>query len=148
MSHVVCMPDDAVGGPQVGLLEAAGFTVEQAPPGSSAAPVDDLAALLAGAAAVIASAEPYSRELLARLPGLRVISRRGVAPPRGPSPGSNSKIRNRQPMRLIRRGPSKTGNGSGPGTEANGPETSFSGSGSPRYPPSGTWSISGVSGAM
>jgi phosphoglycerate dehydrogenase-like enzyme len=64
-------------GPHVRPLREAGFEIAD-PPETPPVDEDQTVAALRGVAAVIAGSEPYTERVLARLPGLRVISRCGV----------------------------------------------------------------------
>ena len=65
-------------GPHVELLQAAGFEVLPGVRTRNYWQADQLIAELTGCSAVVAGSEPYTREVLAALPDLRVIARTGV----------------------------------------------------------------------
>lgn len=65
-------------GPHTALLRAAGFEVRRLPDGVDSFRPEELGRLLADVDAVLAGTEPYTRDVLARAPRLRVIVRFGV----------------------------------------------------------------------
>lgn len=65
-------------GPHVPILEQAGFEVSPCTEGANLFDAETIRAEIAGAAAIIAGAEPYTREIIEATPTLRVIARSGV----------------------------------------------------------------------
>lgn len=83
MPNVMITPEAfrQISAPHVDLLEAAGMTViypERKELARGALSIDEMANELQEADAVIASSEPYSAELINRLPRLQVLARCGV----------------------------------------------------------------------
>lgn len=68
----------AKSGPHLKMLQAAGFELLHTDKQAEAYQADCLIEQLAGCAAVIAGSEPYTAEVLAASPDLRVIARTGV----------------------------------------------------------------------
>lgn len=75
---VKCCAIGANEGPHVPILEQAGFEVSPCTAGVNLFDADQIRAEIAGMSAIIAGAEPYTRETIAATPTLRVIARSGV----------------------------------------------------------------------
>jgi D-3-phosphoglycerate dehydrogenase len=78
MPQVVGTSIDSGSGPHIEILQAAGIQFSEVSRTRDLRRNEQLIEALAGADAVIAGAEPYSRKVIETLPALRVIARSGV----------------------------------------------------------------------
>lgn len=78
MATVKCTSLIADEGPHIELLKAAGFEYELVPREADIFVEDNLIRKLAGAEAVLAGSEPYTRKVIEAVPELRAICRTGV----------------------------------------------------------------------
>lgn len=78
MPKVTCCSLNTETGPHLDIFTKAGFEVAMPAPGMDLFNPDHLIAVLQDSDAVVAGSEPYTRKVIAALPKLRVISRRGV----------------------------------------------------------------------
>ena len=75
---VKCCAIGANEGPHLPILEQAGFEVSPRPVDADLFNADVIRQVISGSAAIIAGAEPYTREIIEATPTLRVIARSGV----------------------------------------------------------------------
>jgi phosphoglycerate dehydrogenase-like enzyme len=76
--RVLCVSKNGETGPHVDILRTAGFELRHVPDGVDRFVEDNLISLLDGCVACIAGAEPYTAQIIAAHPQLRVIARSGV----------------------------------------------------------------------
>lgn len=78
MPKVACTALNTDEGPHLEMFSRAGFEVILPPAGTNMFNEDHLISVLQDCDAVVAGSEPYTRRVIAALPKLRVIARRGV----------------------------------------------------------------------